>query len=267
MPHDDPFILVTNDDGINAPGIAQLYKSMQEIGRVVVVAPDREMSAAGHAITLSDPLRVSEVELENGAEGYAVNGTPADCVKIAVRAVLDETPDVVVSGINLGSNTGINVIYSGTVSAATEGIILGIPSVALSLATYHDADFAPAGEISKQVVQEVLINGLPENTLLNVNIPPLPAEEIRGIVVTKQGKAFYDEKFDKRVDPRNRTYFWMSGERISMEEDKDSDERMVQEGFVSVTPVYYDLTHYEYMQNLKTWSLFNENQKDVVTGS
>ncbi|MCF7805779.1 MAG: 5'/3'-nucleotidase SurE [Candidatus Marinimicrobia bacterium] len=258
-----PFILVTNDDGINAPGITKLYKSMQEIGDVAVVAPDREMSAAGHAITLSDPLRVTEVRLDDNVTGYAVNGTPADCVKIAVKAVLDRTPDIVVSGINLGSNTGINVIYSGTVSAATEGVILGIPSVAFSLATYQDADFNPAGQITQQVVREVLEHGLPDNTLLNVNIPPIPAGEIKGIVVAKQGKGFYDEKFDKRTDPRNRVYYWMSGERRAMEEDDDSDERMVREGYVSVTPVYYDLTHYEYLTRLKNWSLFDDGNFDV----
>jgi len=258
-----PFILLTNDDGINAPGITALYKALDQIADVAIVAPDREMSAAGHAITLSDPLRVTDVELEGGITGYAVNGTPADCVKIAARAVLSRKPDLVASGINLGSNTGINVIYSGTVSAATEGIILGIPSVALSLATYHDPDFAPAGEVAKMVVTAVLENGLPENTLLNVNIPPLPADQLKGIVVTKQGKAFYNEKFDKRVDPRNRTYYWMSGERKSMEEDEDSDERMVQEGYVSVTPVYYDLTHYNFLDNLKSWPLFNGEKFDV----
>ncbi|MBS1272616.1 MAG: 5'-nucleotidase SurE [Candidatus Marinimicrobia bacterium] len=262
-----PFILVTNDDGINAPGIAALYKALSQIADIAIVAPDREMSAAGHAITLSDPLRVTEVELEDGITGCAVNGTPADCVKIAARAVLKRPPDLVASGINLGSNTGINVIYSGTVSAATEGIILGIPSVAFSLATYHDPDFGPAAEVAKKVVTKVLENGLPENTLLNVNVPPIQSDEIKGIVVTKQGKAFYDEKFDKRVDPRNRTYYWMSGERKSMKEDEDSDERMVQEGYVSVTPVYYDLTHYEFLNNLRKWPLFNGEKPDLRESS
>lgn len=262
MSKNRPLILVTNDDGINAPGIEMLYSAMQEIGDVAVVAPDREMSAAGHAITLSDPLRVSTIRLKNGVKGHAVNGTPADCVKIAVKAILDRTPDLVVSGINQGSNTGINVIYSGTVSAATEGIILGIPSIAFSLASYDYNDFAPAGSFADRIVREVLHHGVPDNTLLNVNIPALPEEEIRGIFVTKQGKAFYDERFDKRIDPRNRTYYWMTGERKTMEEDEGSDERAVQEGYVSVTPVQYDLTHYQFLNHLKEWELFaNSNSK------
>lgn len=262
MENNRPLILVTNDDGINAPGIEKLYTTMQEIGDVAVVAPDREMSAAGHAITLSDPLRVSKVQLKNGITGHAVNGTPADCVKIAVKAILDRIPDLVVSGINQGSNTGINVIYSGTVSAATEGIILGIPSIAFSLASYEYKNFNPAGRIAHRLVCKILEEGVPDNTLLNVNIPAVPGEEIKGIYVTKQGKAFYDERFDKRIDPRNRTYYWMTGERKTMEEDEGSDERAVQEGYVSVTPVQYDLTHYQFMSRLKEWDVFaNSNAK------
>ncbi len=262
MPENRPLILVTNDDGINAPGLEMLYTTMGRVGAVVVVAPDREMSAAGHAITLSDPLRVSTVQMENGVQGHAVNGTPADCVKIAVKAILDRTPDMVVSGINQGSNTGINVIYSGTVSAATEGIILGIPSIAFSLASYEAGDFRAAGKFAERIAREVLEHGVPDNTLLNVNIPALPEEEIRGICVTKQGKAFFDERFDKRIDPRNRTYYWMTGERKTMEEDEGSDERAVQEGYVSVTPVQYDLTHYQFLSKLKGWDVFaNSNSK------
>ncbi len=263
MADNRPYILVTNDDGINAPGIAMLYQSMQDIGEVVVVAPDSEMSAAGHSITLSDPLRVFEVDLDNDIQGYAVNGTPAECVKIAIKALLDRLPDIVVSGINLGSNTGINVIYSGTVSAATEGVILGVPGIAFSLATYDAKDFAPAGEIAQQVTTAVIENGLPANTLLNVNIPPLPKEELRGITVTKQGKAFYEEKFDKRIDPRSRTYYWMSGERMTQDEEENSDEKLVQDGYVSVTPVQYDLTHYQFLDTLRKWSLFENNELNL----
>ncbi len=260
---DRPFILVTNDDGINAPGIEALYQSMREIGDVAVVAPDREMSAAGHAITLSHPLRASEVELKGGLAGYAVNGTPADCVKIAVKAILDRVPDLVVSGINLGNNTGINVIYSGTVSAATEGVILGIPGIAFSLATYEHPDFSAAGTIAGYLSREVLEKGLPENTLLNVNIPAVPMEEIQGIRVTKQGKCLFNERFDKRVDPRKKTYYWMTGERRPIEEEEDADERVVREGFVSVTPIQYDLTHYNFMENLKQWPVFLNGKFDI----
>jgi len=258
-----PNILVTNDDGINAPGIEMLYRSMKKIGDVTVVAPDREMSAAGHAITLADPLRVTRVQLEEGVTGHAVDGTPADCVKIAIKALMDRVPDVVVSGINQGSNTGINVIYSGTVSAATEGIILGVPSIAFSLATYERFDFTPSGDIARTVVEEVLENGIPDNTLLNVNIPPLPEKDIEGIRVTKQGKAFYNERFDKRTDPRNRTYYWMTGERMTIEEEEDSDERMVQAGYVSVTPIQYDLTHYKFLRRLREWNIFSNSHIKV----
>lgn len=258
-----PFILVTNDDGINAPGIEALYKSMLEIGDVAVVAPDSEKSAAGHAITLSDPLRVMEVPLEENLVGYAVNGTPADCVKIGVKAILDKKPDVIVSGINLGSNTGINVIYSGTVSAATEGTILGVPSIAISLATYHDPDFRAAGKAATLLTREVLEHGLPDNTILNVNVPNLPPDKIQGMRVTKQGKAFYDEKFDRRIDPRNRTYYWMSGERMTVNEEEGSDELLVQQGYISVTPAQYDLTHYQFLDSLRSWSVFSNGQMQL----
>ncbi|HKJ66471.1 MAG TPA: 5'/3'-nucleotidase SurE [bacterium] len=263
---DRPFILVTNDDGINAPGIQALYQSMREIGEVAVVAPDREMSAAGHAITLSHPLRATEVELKGDLTGYAVNGTPADCVKIAVKAILNRMPDLVVSGINLGNNTGINVIYSGTVSAATEGVILGIPGIAFSLATYEKPDFRAAGRIAGYLSREVLEKGLPENTLLNVNIPAGTMEDIQGCRVTKQGKGLFNERFDKRVDPRQRTYYWMTGERGTIEEEEGADERVVREGFVSVTPIHYDLTHYAFLELLKQWPVFSNGRFDIKGG-
>jgi len=258
-----PFILITNDDGITAPGLAVLYQSMMRLGEVAVVAPDREMSAAGHAITLSKPLRANEVKLEGGVVGHAVNGTPADCVKIAVKALLDREPDLVVSGINLGSNTGINVIYSGTVSAATEGVILGIPSIAFSLATWEQPDFRASGKIATLLAREILQQSLPANTLLNVNIPPLPMEEIKGIRVTKQGKAIFDEQFDKRLDPRSRPYYWMTGTRLPEEEEDGSDDRMVQEGYVSVTPIQYDLTHYNFLESLRKWPIFSNGKIEL----
>ncbi len=248
-----PRILLTNDDGINAPGLAALCARMKEIGDVVVVAPDSERSAVGHAITLADPLRVWHVEKDGGFFGYAVNGTPADCVKIAYWALLDYKPDLLVSGINLGSNTGINVIYSGTVSAATEGTILKIPSVAISLTTYTNPDFTYAAKFAQKLGLMVLERGLPNGTFLNVNVPPVREEAIRGVVVTRQGRAVYRERFDKRVDPQNRVYYWLTGKKVEVEEDEGVDDRAILNHKVSITPIHYDLTNYGYLEELKRW--------------
>jgi len=250
-----PKILISNDDGIYSPGIAALCAEMRKLGDVSVVAPDSEKSAVGHAITLSDPLRVWNYDRNGAFFGYAVNGTPADCVKIAYWALLDHKPDLVVSGINLGSNTGINAIYSGTVSAATEGTILGIPSFAISLATYTKPDFAFAAKFARSLAADVLKNGLPRGTFLNVNVPPVPEEEIAGVVVTRQGLATYEERFDKRSDPQNRTYYWLTGKKVEMVQDQDVDDRAVVENKVSITPLQYDLTNYAFLKTLKTWDL------------
>ena len=200
MANHRPRILLSNDDGINAPGLAALYEAMKSAGDVVVVAPDSEKSAVGHAITISDPLRVWDFKKNDEFFGYAVNGTPADCVKIAYWALLKEKPDLVVSGINLGSNTGINAIYSGTVSAATEGTILGIPSFAVSLTTFKDADFSYAAKFARKLSEDILERGLPKGTLLNVNVPPTEEQGIEGVKITRQGRSNYHEHFDKRVD-------------------------------------------------------------------
>ncbi len=248
-----PYILVTNDDGIHAPGINSLVLAMREIGEVVVVAPDTEKSAVGHAITLSDPLRVKKIDKNGVWQGFAVSGTPADCVKIAVNAILDRKPDLVVSGINLGSNTGINVIYSGTVSAATEGTILGIPSFAMSLTTYSNPIFSAASDFAKVIAGKILKNGLPEKTLLNVNVPNVEPEKIAGIKITRQGMARFAEQFDKRIDPQNRVYYWMGGSKADIIEDDDVDDKAVMKNLISVTPIQYDLTNYSFLETLKTW--------------
>jgi 5'-nucleotidase len=250
---DKPFILITNDDGITAPGIHHLALSLRPIGEIVVVAPDTEKSAVGHAITLSDPLRVTKFNKNGEWEGYAVSGTPADCVKIAVGALLSRRPDLVVSGINLGSNTGINVIYSGTVSAATEGTILGIPSIAVSLTTYVDPLFATASAFARKIAQIVLDKGLPPRTLLNVNVPNVPSELIRGVKITRQGMALFAESFDKRVDPRNRVYYWMDGKKEELAEGEDADDVAIRNNYISITPIKYDLTNYEFINQLQTW--------------
>ncbi|MCK5076173.1 MAG: 5'/3'-nucleotidase SurE [Calditrichia bacterium] len=248
-------ILITNDDGIYAPGIKALVEAIKPLGEVVVVAPDMEKSAVGHAITISDPLRVTEIERDGSFFGYAVNGTPADCVKLAVKAILEYKPDMVVSGINLGPNTGINAIYSGTVSAATEGTFMGIPSFAVSLTSFEKVDFSYSQKIAAMMVEKVMQNGLPQGTILNINIPPLPEAEIKGILVTRQGKGKFDEFFDKRVDPFKRVYYWLSGKKMILDTEKDVDDVAVNNKYVAVTPLHYDLTDYETLKELKNWKI------------
>jgi 5'-nucleotidase len=250
-----PLILLTNDDGIYAQGILAAWQELRKLGDVQVVAPDAERSAVGHAITLLQPLRTKEVVRRNVRFGYAVNGMPADCVKIAVRAILPRAPDLVVSGINLGSNTGTNVIYSGTVSAATEARILGIPSIAMSLATFTNPDFSYAARFTRKLGQAVLAHGLPPKTLLNVNVPNLPEDQIKGVAITRQGVSRVEERFERRTDPRNQTYYWLDGQFRLHEEMDDADSVMVSQGYVSITPVQYDLTAASALETLRGWDL------------
>lgn len=250
-----PCLLLTNDDGINAPGLFALFIELQKVGNVIVVAPSIEQSAVGHAITLSDPLRVWRYERNESFYGYVVNGTPADCVKIAYWAILDQKPNVVVSGINLGSNTGIDTIYSGTVSAATEGAILGIPSFAISLGTYKNPDFQFAANFARKLTQILLEKSLPQGVYLNVNVPSCPEDEIQGVAVTRQGLTVYEEKFDKRIDPHGRVYYWLTGQKVSKEKDIEVDDGAIQAKMVSVTPVHYDLTRYDFLEALREWGL------------
>ncbi len=250
-----PKILLSNDDGIFAPGLSALYDEMRKIGDVTVVAPASEQSAVGHAITILDPLRVSDFKRDDKFFGYAVNGTPADCVKMAYWALLEEKPDLVISGINQGSNAGINAMYSGTVSAATEGAILDIPSFAISLASWTYREFGYAATFARELALKVLSHGLPSGTLLNVNVPAVAAEEIAGVMVTRQSQARYLEHFDKRVDPANRVYYWLSGQKMQPGAELDLDDRAVQENYVSITPLHYDLTNYTFLETLKTWEL------------
>jgi 5'-nucleotidase len=250
-----PLILLTNDDGIYAQGILAAWQELRKIGQVEVVAPDAERSAVGHAITLLQPLRAKEVVRRNARFGYAVNGMPADCVKIAVGAILPRPPDLVVSGINLGSNTGTNVIYSGTVSAATEARIIGIPSIAVSLATFTNPDFTYAAKFTRKLALAVLAHGLPDKTLLNVNVPNIPEEEIKGVIITQQGESRVEEKFEKRTDPRNQTYYWLAGQFRLQEPRENADAAVVTQGYVSVTPVQFDLTAYRAIKTLEDWKL------------
>ena len=247
-------LLLTNDDGIYAKGIEALYEELRREHEVLVVAPETEQSAVGHAITLMDPLRVKPVNRNGAFFGYAVNGTPADCVKLAIKELMEAPPDLVVSGINLGANVGINVIYSGTVSAATEGTILGIPAIAVSINSIRTPDFEPAALFAGSLVRAVAREGLPPRTLLNVNVPALPAAEIKGVRVTRQGVTRFVERFERRVDPRDSVYYWQCGSTPLFEEDGDTDGSALAEGYISVTPIHYDLTNYAFLDNLRGWA-------------
>lgn len=248
-------ILISNDDGIDSPGIYALVQEIKKIARVTVVAPDKQQSAVGHAITVGYPLRSSKFYKDGKFYGYAVEGTPADAVKLAVRSILHEKPDMLISGINHGSNTAISVIYSGTVSAATEGTILGIPSVAVSLTTYKKPDFTYAAKFSRKLALSVAQRGLPEGTLLNVNVPSIPEAQIRGVLVTKQGKSKWDDAFEVRRDPNNKEYFWLTGDLLQLDNDEDIDQVAVLKNYVSITPIHYDLTDYKMVETMKHWNV------------
>jgi len=247
-------ILVTNDDGIFAFGIYALWEAMQEIGDVTVVAPDTEKSAVGHAITITDPIRVEKIHRKNGFKGFAVKGTPADCVKIAGRSLMEIPPDIVVSGINSGANVGSNIIYSGTVSAATEGTIIGIPSVAISLNSIKGGDMTVSQKVAKTVVKKVLENGLPKGVLLNVNVPNISLDAVKGYKMTRQGKLVFKDRFEKREDPRGKFYYWMKGEIIN-DANNDTDGYAIQNGYISITPIHYQLTATSFLKTLKSWDL------------
>lgn len=242
-------ILLTNDDGINADGLKALYQALKREADVTIVAPDSERSAVGHAITLSDPLRVKPIEKNI----YSTTGTPADCVKLAIRAILKIKPDIVISGINLGPNTGYSVLYSGTVSGATEGVILGIPSIAVSLGTFTNPDYSVAAQYAKKIAFKVIREGLPKGILLNVNVPAVPKAKIKGIKIARQSKKAFIEKFDKRIDPRKHIYYWLSGEVIDLEGEQGSDIDAINKNFVSITPLHCDMTEYGMMEQLKGW--------------
>ncbi|MEI6832151.1 MAG: 5'/3'-nucleotidase SurE [Candidatus Omnitrophota bacterium] len=247
-------ILLTNDDGIFSEGIRALYKSLKQIGKVTIVAPDSERSAVGHAITLSDPLRVKKINRSGKFFGYATTGTPADCVKLAIRAILKKRPDIVVSGINLGPNVGYSVLYSGTVSGATEGAILGIPSFAISLSTFTNPNYSFAAEFANKLAKQILkYKDLPKGTLLNVNIPAVAKNRIKGVRIVKQSGQAIEERFDKREDPRKRIYYWLTGEIIKSDGRDEADIETVRKNYISITPIHCDMTDYDFMDKLKLW--------------
>ncbi len=241
-----PLILVTNDDGITASGIKSLVSVARKFGEVVVVAPDSPQSGMGHAITLTKPLRLHPSDIFEGIRSYECSGTPVDCVKIAVDKVLDRKPDLCISGINHGSNSSINVIYSGTMSAAVEAALEGIPSIGFSLCDFaHDADFSVARYAAEKVITQVLKYGLEDNTLLNVNVPKVKLEELEGIKICRQAMAKWEEEFDARKDPHGREYYWLTGKFVNNDKGEDTDEWALAHKYVSVVPVQYDLTAHQ----------------------
>ena len=256
-----PLILVSNDDGITAPGIRKLVGIIREIGEVVVVAPDGPQSGMGHAITVGDALRLDQTDIFDGVTSYQCSGTPADCIKIAKHFVLkDRKPDLVVSGINHGSNTSISVLYSGTMSAAIEGAIEGMPAIGFSVCDYsHEAEFEHTHEPIKSIVLQVLKTGLPKGVALNVNIPPKRNEPVRGIKICRQARAKWQEEFDQRFDPNGRRYFWMAGNFVNFDKGEDNDEWAIANNYISVVPCQFDLTAHHAIDDLNTdWEILQD---------
>jgi len=252
-------ILVTNDDGVTAPGLLALAQAMRQIGRVSVLAPDHNWSASGHVKTLHRPLRVKEVLLADGTPALASDGAPSDCVALAMLGLLQEKIDLVVSGINSNANLGHDVTYSGTVTAAMEAAIWGLPGVAVSLDMSENhapgLDFTPAAQLAGRVVGAVIEHGLPKNVLLNVNVPYLPADQIRGLRITRQGLRVYHDALDARKDPRGRPYYWIGGDFPTGVAEDGADFGTLAEGYVSITPLQLDLTAYKTIEVLKDWGL------------
>jgi 5'-nucleotidase len=252
-----PLILITNDDGITAPGIAALVEVMKSLGDVIIVAPDKPQSGMGHAITINSTLRINKVKIHGVKEEYSCTGTPVDCVKIAVNKILHRKPDLCVSGINHGSNMSINVIYSGTMSAAVEGAIEGIPSIGFSLCDHSiDANFTASKKIVKSIVQNVLKQKMPKDVCLNVNIPNLKYDQIKGIKVCRQARANWIEELDERKDPSGKPYFWLTGRFENYDEGKtDTDVWALDNNYVSMVPTQFDMTAHHTLKQLEKWKL------------
>ena len=254
-----PLILVTNDDGYNAPGINHLIRFVRDLADIIVVAPDSPQSGMGHAITIDSTLEVHRLELEgdySGIQAYSTSGTPADCVKLALHEILDRRPDLVVSGINHGANSSINVIYSGTMSAAIEAGVEGIPAIGFSLLDYSwNANFDACKPIVQTLVTEALDKGIPSGTVLNVNIPKTDGVPVSGMRVCRQAKANWKERFDKRLSPTGKEYYWLTGEFILLDEGSDTDIAALENGYASIVPTQFDLTAHHAMAHINSWKI------------
>lgn len=249
-------ILVTNDDGIFAKGINTLVNTLKEKGhKVFVVAPDRERSASGQAITLHSPLQIKEISKWDGVLAYAVDGTPTDCSKLAITEIIKDPIDVVISGINKGPNLGTDVLYSGTVSAAIEAALLGVPAIAVSLAGFANLDYNYSANVVEKIAVEMIKQGVPKDTLLNVNVPNVDSSQIKGTAITCLGKRTYKNQFHRREDPRGNTYYWMAGEIEDFLDDPDTDVSKIKENYVTISPIHFDFTNYNLMNMLNNWNL------------
>ncbi len=249
-------ILITNDDGIFAEGLFKLACSLEKIAEIFIVAPDRQRSATGHAITMHDPIRASKVKLlDRDFEAWSVSGTPADCVKLGVEVLLQDQPDLIFSGINSGANLGTDVLYSGTVSAAIEGAILGFPSIAVSLADFSQFDYDYAAEFSATLARKMIENKLPPDTLLNVNVPNCKKEEIKDVKITTLGVRKYKNSFIERTDPRGQVYYWLGGEIVDEDHPEETDLYCVKNKSISITPIHFDLTKFNLIRELETWNI------------
>src|SRR5438309_2650643 len=256
----EPVILITNDDGITAPGIRNLVEAVKDLGKIVVVAPDKPQSGMGHAITIGQPLRLHKIHALEDIETWSCTGTPVDCVKLAVDKILNRKPDLCLSGINHGANHSINVIYSGTMSAAVEAAIESIPSIGFSLLDYSlEADFSAARKYARIIVDQMLRVVPDKHTVLNVNIPIATPEEIKGIKICRQAYAKYEEDFLERIDPHCPKYYWLTGEFVNFDEGTDTDVWALANNYISVVPVQFDLTHYKLKAQLeKDWNIFSD---------
>ena len=254
MQVDKPLILVTNDDGITSKGIKSLQSVMQEFGEVIVIAPNSAMSGMGHAITINSPLRLQKENIFEGAESYSCSGTPVDCVKLGIYEILHRKPDLIVSGINHGANTATNILYSGTMSAAVEGAMEGIPSIGFSLCDFDaDSDFSNAMKIVRQVTQQVLKNEMPKGVCLNVNIPK--GNDVKGLKICRQAHAFWEDRFDKRFDQFNKPYYWLTGDFVEQDTTEDTDLYWIERKYASVVPTQFDMTAYKSIEILENWEL------------
>jgi 5'-nucleotidase len=253
-------ILLTNDDGIYAPGLEALFKRLVERHSVTVIAPDREQSAVGHGITLNQPLRVNPISVNNAFQGYAVSGTPADCIKMGVLEILDSKPDMVISGINPGANVGININYSGTVAAAKEATLYGILAIAVSIHSHEVQNYDEAAIFIEALAEDVYANGLPFGTFLNVNIPNRPLKEIAGIRISRLDMDFFPEFIDKRMDPRRRTYYWQGCDSLPTGKSSDIDGSALCKDFISITPIKCDQTDYGVLEAMKRWKIVSQSK-------
>lgn len=261
-------ILVTNDDGVFSPGLFALVQEMRKLGKVSILAPDRNWSGGGHVKTLERALRIQEVRLADGTQAFASDGAPSDCVALATLGYFEQPIDLVVSGINAGANLGHDVTYSGTVTAAMEAVIAGVPGVAVSLETLEshvgEIDYGPAARAACKVVRQVIENDLPHEILFNVNVPSLPDEQIQGIRLTWQGLRVYHSRLDKRSDPRGKPYYWIGGDMPTGVPEHGTDVGALAEGFISVTPLQLDLTAYRVLSNLNSWRWNEESSESAL---